>query len=78
MKVKWTVALLLSILSMALSGALFLMVWLYGALALAALRWGYVIPLLGPVLFLVWALGVTAAFSLLLSAGGLWGMRTDR
>jgi len=78
-----------------------LVVWLYGTLALAERRSGYVIVLLGSLLglaipvvhmrgagvgaqlakvpsggfFFVWtmiALGVTALFSLILSARGLW------
>jgi hypothetical protein len=85
-----------------LFGVLILVVWLYGTLALAERRSGYVILLLGSLLgsgvpvihfngagvgdiakssggfFFVWtllALGVTAAFSLILSVRGLWGLR---
>ncbi|HEY9402867.1 MAG TPA: hypothetical protein VIQ24_09235 [Pyrinomonadaceae bacterium] len=85
---------------------LFLLVWLYGTLALAGRRTGYVIILVSsllasgiPVLhmtgsglvggkinaggdfgefFFVWtliALGVTAFFSVILSAHGLWSLR---
>jgi hypothetical protein len=87
-----------------LFGVLILVVWLYGALALAERRSGYVIMLLFsalasgiPVLhmmgkglvggriagsdgvyFWVWTLfvlGVTASFSAILSARGLWSLR---
>jgi hypothetical protein len=85
-----------------LIGVLILVVWLYGTLALAERRSGYVVVLLGSLLgwvvpvvhlkgagvgaiakssggfFFVWtllALGVTAGFSLLLSARGLWSLR---
>ena len=83
---------------------LFLVVWLYGTLALAGRRAGYVIilalsllssgiPVLhmmgsglvggdiaksGGAFFFVWtliALGVTALFSVILSARGLWSLR---
>lgn len=83
---------------------LFLLVWLYGTLALAERRSGYIIILVAsllasgiPVLhmtgrgivggdiaksdgafFFVWtliALGVTALFSVILSARGLWSLR---
>ena len=85
---------------------LFLLVWLYGTLALAERRSGYVILLLASLLasglpvvhmrgsglvggvakssgdfgefFFVWtliALGVTALFSVILSARGLWSLR---
>jgi hypothetical protein len=83
------------------SGILILAVWLYGTLALAGRRSGYILMLLGSLLgsvvplahmrgaglvggrianssgkfFWVWtliALGVTAAFSVVLSARGLW------
>jgi len=85
------------------NGVLILAVWLYGTLALAERRSGYVILLLGALLgsvvpiahmkgagvggeiakssgafFFIWtliALGLTSAFSLLLSARGLWRMR---
>jgi hypothetical protein len=86
-----------------LSGVLILVVWLYGTLALAGRRSGYVIILLGSLLgslmplthmrgaglvggrianssgvfFWVWtliALGVTALFSVILSARGLWSL----
>jgi hypothetical protein len=85
-------------------GVLTLAIWLYGTLALAERRSGYVIMLLGSLLgsvvplahmrgaglvggrivnssgvfFWVWtlmALGVTAIFSLILSARGLWNLR---
>ncbi|MEA2561382.1 MAG: hypothetical protein QOH06_2886 [Acidobacteriota bacterium] len=86
------------------TGVLILVVWLYGTLALAERRSGYIIMLLGSILgsgvpvlhmmgaglvggrivgssgifFWVWtlfALGVTAVFSLILSARGLWSLR---
>jgi hypothetical protein len=90
------------------SGVLILAVWLYGTLALAGRRSGYILMLLGALLgsvlplahmrgaglvggrianssgklFWVWtliALGVTAAFSVVLSARGLWsGAASDR
>ena len=85
-------------------GVLILVVWLYGTLALAGRRSGYVIVLVlsllasgvpvihmrgrglvggdiansGGVFFWVWtliALGVTALFSAVLSARGLWSLR---
>jgi len=84
-----------------------LVVWLYGTLALAERRSGYVIVLLGSLLvltipivlmrevafgaqvarvpsggfFFVWtmiALGVTALFSLILSASALWKLQLGR
>ena len=87
-----------------LIGVLILVVWLYGTLALAERRSGYVIMLLFSILasgipvlhmlgkglvggriagssgvfFWVWtliALGVTATFSVILSAHGLWSLR---
>ena len=87
-----------------ISGILILVLWLYGTLALAEKRSGYVIVLLGSLLgsvmplahmrgaglvggrianssgmlFFVWTLftlGVTAVFSVILSARGLWSMR---
>jgi hypothetical protein len=87
-----------------LSGVLTLVVWLYGTLALAERRSGYIIILLGSLLgllmpvahmrgaglvggrianssgifFWVWTLitlGVTALFSIILSARGLWSLR---
>ena len=86
------------------SGVLILAVWLYGTLALAGRRSGYILMLLGALLgsvvplahmrgaglvggrianssgifFWVWtiiALGVTASFSVVLSALGLWSLR---
>ena len=86
------------------SGILILAVWLYGTLALAGRRSGYILMLLGALLgsvvplahmrgaglvggrianssgifFWVWtiiALGVTASFSVVLSARGLWSLR---
>jgi hypothetical protein len=84
---------------------LVLVVWLYGTLALAERRSGYVILLLGSLLgvtvlvvhlkgagvgniakssggfFFVWtllALGVTAGFSFILAARGLWSLRRVR
>lgn len=86
------------------SGILILSVWLYGTLALAGRRSGYVVMLLGAllgsvlplahmrgaglvggriadsggILFWVWtliALGVTASFSAVLAARGLWSLR---
>ena len=86
------------------SGILILAVWLYGTLALAGRRSGYMLMLLGALLgsvvplahmrgaglvggrvanssgmlFWVWtliALGVTASFSVILSARGLWSLR---
>jgi hypothetical protein len=86
------------------SGVLILAVWLYGTLALAGRRSGYILMLLGALLgsvvplahmrgaglvggrilnssgifFWVWtliALGVTASFSVVLSARGLWSLR---
>jgi hypothetical protein len=84
---------------------LVLVVWLYGTLALAERRSGYVILLLGSLLgvtvlvvhlkgagvgniakssggfFFVWtllALGVTAGFSFILAARGLWSLRRAR
>ena len=86
------------------SGILILAVWLYGTLALAGRRSGYILMLLGALLgsvlplahmrgaglvggriansvgifFFVWtliALGVTACFSVVLSARGLWSLR---
>jgi hypothetical protein len=88
-------------------GVLMLVVWLYGTLALAERRLGYVIVLFGSLLgafvpvvhmrgsglvggeiasssgvfFWVWtliALGVTATFSLVLSARGLWSLRRGK
>ncbi len=88
-------------------GILILAVWLYGTLALAGRRLGYVIMFLGSLLgsfvpvvhmmgsglvggsianssgvFLwVWtlfALGVTATFSLILSVRGLWSLRRGK
>ena len=85
-------------------GVLILAVWLYGTLALAGRRSGYILMLLGALLgsvvplahmrgaglvggriansggifFWVWtliALGVTASFSVVLSALGLWSLR---
>jgi hypothetical protein len=83
-------------------GVLILAVWLYGTLALAERRSGYVIILLGSLLgsvvpvvhmrgagvagiakssggfFFVWtliALGVTAIFSVILSARALWSLQ---
>ena len=83
-----------------------LVIWLYGTLALAGRRSGYIIILLGSLLgavvpvvhmrgsrgvlggdiaqssgafFFVWtllALGVTAVFSVILSARGLWSLRS--
>ena len=91
-----------------LIGVAILVVWLYGTLALAERRSGYVIMLLGSLLaagipyihmrgtggvlggevarsggafFFVWtllALGVTAAFSVILSAHGLWRLRSGQ
>jgi hypothetical protein len=87
-----------------LIGVLILVVWLYGTLALADRRSGYVIMLLFSILasgipvlhmmgkglvggriadssgvfFWVWtllALGVTASFSAILSARGLWSLQ---
>ncbi len=89
------------------SGMLITVVWLYGTLALAGRRSGYVIVLLGSLLgslmplahmrgaglvggrvadtggmfFFVWtlfALGVTAPFSAVLAARGLWGLRRGK
>ena len=89
------------------SGILTLAVWLYGTLALAGRRSGYILMLLGALLgsvvplahmmgaglvgariansggifFWVWtliALGVTATFSLVLSAHGLWSLRRGK
>ena len=89
------------------SGILILAVWLYGTLALAGRRSGYILMLLGALLgsgvplvhmrgaglvggrianssgifFWVWtlmALGVTASFSAVLSARGLWSLRRGR
>ena len=89
------------------SGILILAVWLYGTLALAGRRSGYILMLLGALLgsvvplahmrgaglvggrianssgifFWVWtliALGVTASFSVVLSARGLWSLRRGR
>jgi hypothetical protein len=89
------------------SGILILSVWLYGTLALAGRRSGYVVMLLGAllasvlplahmrgaglvggriagaggILFWVWtliALGVTASFSAVLAARGLWGLRRSQ
>ena len=86
-----------------ISGILILVLWLYGTLALAEKRSGYVIVLLGSLLgsvmpladmrgavlvggrianssgmlFFVWTLftlGVTAVFSVILSARGLWSL----
>jgi hypothetical protein len=86
------------------SGVLTLAVWLYGTLALAGRRSGYILMLLGALLgsvvplahmmgaglvggrianssgmlFWVWtliALGVTAIFSVILSARGLWSLQ---
>jgi hypothetical protein len=86
-----------------LGGVLILVVWLYGTMALAERRLGYIITLLGSlfglgvlvmhmrgaglvggrianssgIFFWVWtllALGVTAAFSGILSARGLWSL----
>jgi hypothetical protein len=86
------------------SGVLILAVWLYGTLALAGRRSGYILMLLGALLgsvaplahmrgaglvggrianssgifFWVWtliALGVTASFSVVLSARGLWSLQ---
>lgn len=86
-----------------ISGVLILVVWLYGTLALAGRRSGYIIILLGSLLgslmplahmrgaglvggriantsgvfFWVWtllALSVTALFSVILSARGLWSL----
>jgi hypothetical protein len=86
------------------SGILIVAVWLYGTLALAGRRSGYILMLLGALLgsvvplahmrgaglvggrianssgifFWVWtliALGVTASFSVVLSARGLWSLR---
>ena len=86
-----------------ITGVLILVVWLYGTLALAERRSGYVIILLGSLLgsgipiihmkgagvggaiakssgafFFIWtllALGVTALFSVILSARGLWSLQ---
>jgi len=78
-------------------GVLILVVWLYGTLALAGRRSGYIIILLGnlfasviPVIhfkgagiapyhdaFFVWtllALGITAIFTVVLAARGLWNV----
>ena len=88
-------------------GVLMLVVWLYGTLALAERRSGYIIILLGSILgsvvpvahmrgvglvggriasssgifFWVWTLimlQVTAIFSLILSARGLWSLQWGR
>ncbi|MCA1607087.1 MAG: hypothetical protein LC775_16825 [Acidobacteria bacterium] len=83
----------------------FLLVWLYGTLALAGRRSGYIIILVVSLLasglpvihmrgvgvgfgttrsggfFFVWtliALGVTALFSVILSARGLWSLRRSQ
>ena len=90
-----------------LIGVLILVVWLYGTLALAERRSGYVIILLESIggagvpvvhmmgaglvggrianssgaFFWVWtliALGVTATFSVILSARGLWSLQWGR
>jgi hypothetical protein len=86
------------------TGILIVAVWLYGTLALAGRRSGYILMLLGALLgsvvplthmrgaglvggrianssgifFWVWtliALGVTASFSVVLAARGLWSLR---
>jgi hypothetical protein len=90
-----------------LIGVAILVIWLYGTLALAPRRSGYVIMFLGSLLasgvpvvhmtgaglvggrianssgvfFWVWtllALGVTGIFSAILSAHGLWSLRTSQ
>lgn len=52
-----------------LRGVLILVVWLYGTLGLVERPSGYVIMLLGSIL------GVTASFSGILAARGLWELR---